>query len=569
MVQLDFIVMAVFALLILGIGMAFTRVGSKNSSAFFEAGGSTPWWINSISLFISYFSAGTFVVWGSIAYKSGFVANGIQMTMVIGGLLVAWFVAAKWKRTGVVTAAEYIGKRLGIPTQRFFTALIMLHGLFTTASVLYPVGKMVSVATPLSLNVCILIIGGIIILYTAAGGLWAVLVTDVVQFVILTAAVLIVIPMAFQEVGGVDKFVEGSPGGFFNFFNQEYSFGFFLAFLAYQTVYIGGNWAYVQRYTSVSTERNSKKVAYLFSILYFICPFIWMLPPMIYRVINPGLEGLQPEGAYMMLCQQVLPAGLIGLVLSGMISASASKANTTINMMAIVFAHDVFKKLFLKDASEKTLIFAARFFTVLFGAVTIGIAMLVPRIGGIVEMVLSTASIAGGALFAPIIWTLFSKRQTAVSVITASLAGLVISLSLKLFGTELLGYKLNRVWETALGVGIPLAVLLVWEIYYLATKYESPAAALFDKRLTPAGVVAEIEEADAQGQNIFGVRMIAGAVMVVGAGIALLGLFAERGTVAMVVGLVILVLGLPLWRSARKMKIPRGKSREAVLRSAT
>ena len=290
---------------------------------------------------------------------------------------------------------------------------------------------------------------------------------------------------------------------------------------------------------------------------------------MIYRVINPGLQGLQPEGAYMMLCQQVMPAGLIGLVLSGMISASASKANTTINMMAIVFAHDVFKKLFLKDASEKTVIFAARFFTVLFGAVTIGIAMLVPRIGGIVEMVLSTASIAGGALFAPIIWTLFSKRQTAVSVITASLAGLVISLSLKLFGTELLGYKLNRVWETALGVGIPLAVLLVWEIYYLATKYESPAAALFDKRLTPAGVVAEIEEADAQGQNIFGVRMIAGAVMVVGAGIALLGLFADRGTVAMVVGLVILVLGLPLWRSARKMKIPRGKSREAVLRSAT
>src|SRR5688500_19434326 len=119
MVQLDFVVMAVFALLILGIGMTFTRVGSKNSAAFFEAGGSTPWWINSISLFISYFSAGTFVVWGSIAYKSGFVANGIQMTMVIGGLLVALFVAAKWKRTGVVTAAEYIGKRLGEKTQRF------------------------------------------------------------------------------------------------------------------------------------------------------------------------------------------------------------------------------------------------------------------------------------------------------------------------------------------------------------------------------------------------------------------------------------------------------------------
>lgn len=555
MVQLDFIVMAVFALLILGIGMAFTRMGSKNSAAFFEAGGATPWWINSISLFISYFSAGTFVVWGSIAYTSGLVANGIQLTMVLGGLLVAFFIAAKWKRTGAVTAAEYIGKRLGSGTQQFYTFLIMLHGLFTTASVLYPVGKMVSVATPLSLNACILIIGCIIILYTAAGGLWAVLVTDVVQFVILTAAVMIVIPMAFREVGGVNRFVNQSPKGFFSFFNQEYSFGFFLAFLAYQTVYIGGNWAYVQRYTSVSTERNARKVAYLFTLLYLVSPFIWMLPPMIYRIINPGLKGLQAEGAYMMLCQQVLPAGLIGLVLSGMISASASKANTTINMMAIVFAHDVYKKKLNPSAGEKTVIRSARFFTVLFGGITIAIAMMVPMIGGIVEMVLSTASIAGGALFAPIIWTLYSRRQTAVSVISASLCGLIISLSLKLFGNAILGFKLSRLWETAWGVGIPVIVLLLWEVYYAVTRQEAAGW----KNLQPVVLSQdriEKEETDARLQNTFGIKVIGLSIAVVGAGVALLGVLAERGGVAVVVGLLIGLLAVPLLRSVKKARNP-------------
>jgi uncharacterized protein with PQ loop repeat len=74
-----------------------------------------------------------------------------------------------------------------------------------------------------------------------------------------------------------------------------------LAFIVYQTVYIGGNWSYVQRYTSVKNERDSKKVAYTFTILYFISPFLWMIPPMIYRIINPNLQGLEPEGAYMML----------------------------------------------------------------------------------------------------------------------------------------------------------------------------------------------------------------------------------------------------------------------------
>lgn len=55
MVQLDFIVLVIFAFLIFGIGLAFTRIGSKSSQAFFEAGGATPWWINGLSLFISYF----------------------------------------------------------------------------------------------------------------------------------------------------------------------------------------------------------------------------------------------------------------------------------------------------------------------------------------------------------------------------------------------------------------------------------------------------------------------------------------------------------------------------------
>ncbi|MBL7813382.1 MAG: Na+:solute symporter [Saprospiraceae bacterium] len=545
MVQLDLIVMAVFAALILAIGMAFTRMGSKNAQSFFEAGGETPWWINGLSLFISYFSAGTFVVWGSIAYKAGFVANGIQLTMVFGGLLVAWFIAKTWKRTGALTAAEYIGKRFNTPTQQFYTFLIMLHGLFTTASVLYPVGKMVQVASPLSLEACIIIIGGIIVLYTSAGGLWAVLVTDVVQFVILTCAVLIVIPMAFTEINGVSGFIQNAPQDFFNFSNTDFPPSFLLAFMLYQTAYIGGNWAYVQRYTSVSTEKNAQKVAYLFAALYFISPFIWMLPPMIYRIINPNLVGLEPEGAYMMLCQKILPAGLIGLVLAGMISATASKANTTINLVATVFANDVYKKVFQPQASEKTLIFAARAFTVFFGGLTIWIAILVPKVGGIVEMVLSTASIAGGALFVPIIWSLYSKRPTALTVITASLTGLIISLFLKLAAPSVLGFKLSRTTETALGVGLPFLVMLLFELYY----YFNQKTAVFSLESLQNRESTHSHD-DADEQNRFGVKVILSSITFVGLGIALLGFFADRGQTAITIGvLTAMGGGFGLWKT--------------------
>ncbi len=310
MSKLDFGVMSVFAVLMVIIGLIFTVQSSKSSKSFFEAGGQTPWWINGLSLFISYFSAATFVVWGSIAYKYGLVANAIQFTMCLSGLVTALFIASRWKKTGATTAAEYLGNRFGKPAKQYFSYMVLLYSLVSTAAVLYAVGKIIYVATPFSLETCIIFIGITIIIYTTGGGLWGVLATDVVQFVILTAAVVIIIPLALSEVGGISVFFQKAPDRFFEPVNKEYSLGFMFAFFVYQVVYIAGNWSYVQRYTSVSSSRNAKKVAWLFTALYLVAPIIWMLPPMIYRVINPSLQGMEAEGAYMMLCQKVLPPAL-------------------------------------------------------------------------------------------------------------------------------------------------------------------------------------------------------------------------------------------------------------------
>lgn len=555
MVQLDFIVMVVFAFLIFGIGIAFTKMGSKNSQAFFEAGGATPWWINGLSLFISYFSAGTFVVWGSIAYKYGIVANVIQLTMAISGLLIAIFVAKRWKRTGVKTAAEYIGKRFSLKTQQLYTYLVLAMSLFTTASVLYPVGKMVHVATPYSLNTCIIIIGVIIVLYTAAGGLWAVLVTDVVQFVILTASVLIVIPIAFDQIGGFSQLFTKAPEGFFKPFNDDYTLGFMLAFIVYQTVYIGGNWSYVQRYTSVKDEKNATKVAYTFTILYFISPIIWMIPPMIYRIINPDLGGLAPEGAYMMLCQKILPAGLIGLVLAGMISATSSKANTTINLAATVFSTDLYKNLIRPTASEKELILVARLFTILFGAGTVIIAIFIPNIGGIVDFVLSIASIAGGALFAPIIWSLFSKRQTSTSVVTTTLITLFVNLFLKIGAPVLFGLKLSRTYETVIGQLTPLLILFVFERYYASKGLVSPNSEIFNHKDEVNAIQIEEQHIESDAQNRFGIKVIAISMGFVGLGIIVLGTVSDNSTkVVNTVGAIILFAAFLIWRAINKAK---------------
>ncbi|WKX76620.1 sodium:solute symporter family transporter [Zobellia laminariae] len=87
--------------------------------SFFAAGGALLWWMSGLSLFMSFFSAGTFVVWGSIAYSSGWVAITIQTTMCIAGVLIGFFIAPKWQKTKALTAAEFITDRLGTALKKF------------------------------------------------------------------------------------------------------------------------------------------------------------------------------------------------------------------------------------------------------------------------------------------------------------------------------------------------------------------------------------------------------------------------------------------------------------------
>src|SRR5699024_3672766 len=256
---------------------------------------------------MSFFSAGTFVVWGAIAYEHGWVSVTIQWAMCIAGLVIGLFIAPMWRKTRGLTAAEFGKRRVGDNEEQIYKYLFVVLSLGYTGPFLYPVAKIVNVSTGFGIQEVIIFLGLMIILYTAVGGLWAVVVTDVLQFVILTAAVIIVVPLALQNAGGFNDFVQNTPNGFFNIFSGEYTLGFVIAFMFYNMVFIGGIWAYVQRYTTVKDTKSSKKVGYLFSALYLISPVIWMLPPMIYRSVNPDLAGLQNEGAYLLMVKEVLP----------------------------------------------------------------------------------------------------------------------------------------------------------------------------------------------------------------------------------------------------------------------
>jgi solute:Na+ symporter, SSS family len=533
----------VFSALVFICGMSFAKSGS-NMKSFFAAGGALPWWMSGLSLFMSFFSAGTFVVWGSIAYTSGWVAISIQWTMAVSGLIIGFFIAPLWRKTGALTAAQFITERLGYKTQKVYTYLFLFISIFTTAFFLYPVAKIVEVSSGIPINLSILVLGLLILVYTAVGGLWAVIVTDVLQFVVLTAAVLILVPLSFNAIGGIDEFVTGAPEGFFSLVSGEYSWEFVIAFGFYNLFFIAGNWAYVQRYTSVSTPQDAKKVGWLFGALYMISPVIWMIPPMIYRVLNPDLTGLADEGAYLLMAGKVLPAGMLGLMIGGMIFASSSSVNTTLNISAGVISNDIYKH-FKPNASNRNLVRVGRLATIALGLITIFIALMVPSMGGIVEAVISLGAITGGALFLPPIWAIFSKRQNGKTVLLTTIITLIINAYFKFISPFLFDCSLSRAAEMMLGVGLPVFLLTLfelWLIYHPGRNHYYEAFTL-SRSQVPQKSEDEAEE-DKKG-NLHGLKVLGFGIFSTGILISILSIISPTGAeMVLSMGLIVSVTGI-------------------------
>ena len=547
MTGIDYIVIALFSLLIIFIGLSFSRKSGNDMVSFFAAGGAVPWWINSLSLFMGFVSASTFVVWGSIAYASGWVAISIQWAMSIAGLVTGFFIAPKWHKTKSLTAAEYICNRLGINTQKTYSYIYLFIMVFLKGVCLYAVALILQVATGISLYWWVGLLGAIVILYTTFGGLWAVVVTDVLQFIILISAGLILLPLSFEKVGGISSFVDAIHAqqlpDFFSLSDHKYTVSFLLGFLFYNIFYLGGQWSFIQRYTSVASPKDSKKVGILFGIFYIFSPVIWMLPPMIYRAINPSLAGIESEQAYMQMAKAALPSGMLGLITISLIFATNSSVQGFLNISAGVITNDLFKHIYPKS-SEKLLMRVARVATLVMGLVVIVMGMLVPLMGGATNVILSVASITGGAMYFPLIWTLFSKRQNSYTVLATTILALAVSLAYKFVVPSITGNSLSRAAEMVMGVVVPISFIALFEIWLRLknsplTAYNNYQRYLLVKETSKT----ESNEVriDSEGENQFGKRMISIGIIATGSILCILGFVASNGKIY-VLGMAFILL---------------------------
>ena len=479
----------VFILYILGNIAVSVYLGKKikDSDDFFAAGRQSSWWLSGLSAFMTMFSAGTFVVWGGIAFKAGFVAVSISTCLGVSALFVGYYLAAKWRLLGVSSAAEYILLRYGSLALNVYTWFNILYRLLGMAVALYSLAVVLQAIVPVDwdqisrsslglsvVNAIIIFCGIVIVLYSIFGGLWAVLLTDVLQFIILMVAVITVIPMGFYKLGGVSVFVEKVPEDFFSPVTQEFTWMFLAAWVVIHMFKIGGEWAFVQRFICVPKPEDAQKATYLFGFLYLISPLIWMLPPMMYRVIDPSADF---EQAYVLACKYALPEGLLGLMIASMFAATVSMIDSELNVYAGVLTKNFYSRL-ASQASEKTQVFVGRLLTFFLGAIVTFLAIEIPALGGAEDIILSITALVAGVTVLPIIWGMFSQKINQTGIFIAIIASSIL-LILSKYGVlnsggwfvgdsqgdfVLFAQKHSRTIEAVLGVVVPFLVLMVIEL---------------------------------------------------------------------------------------------------------
>ena len=428
MLLTDYFIILLYFVGLLTLGATLGRK-IKSSREMFIAGKNSSWWLSGLSTYMTIFSAGTFVVWGGVAYRSGVVAITVGVMLGIASFLVGRFVAGKWARMRIDSPAEYLGIRFGRATVRFFTVVGIIGKGVHTAVALYAVSIMAVALMPLpeghlladpqtghlSVTWAVLILGLITFVYTAAGGFLAVLITDVVQFAILIGMILLMVPLSFDSVGGIGEFVRNAPPQFFDLFTSQYSWVWMVLWCLLHAFMIGGDFAFVQRYISVPTAKDAKKSIYLVGVLYLITPLFFYVPALTYRLLNPEAN---PEQAYMLMSQHILTTGMLGMMMAAMLSATMSMVSGTLNVYANVFTYDIFKPL-RPAASDRTLMRVGRSFTFVYGSLITLMAALIPYCGGAERVVVSILTLVISPLFIPSLWGLYSRRIGQRSVFVA------------------------------------------------------------------------------------------------------------------------------------------------------
>ncbi len=451
----------------------------KSSNDYFLGGKQLKWWMVGFSIVASETSTLTFISIPGLAYKSNMHFMQLVFGYFIGRLLVTIIFIPAYYKGEMETAYDYLGKRFGQALRKFTSSVFIVTRVLASGVRLFATAIPVHIITGLDYPTSIAIIGIFTLIYTYLGGLKAVVTMDVVQmFIYIGGAVAsMIIIFNFLPDGMTDIVNYATAGGQnkFEVFNVR-SFTSWAEFFAspYTLIgaFIGGTFLtmashgtdqlLVQRLLGCKTKRESQKalmldaslivVQFAFFLFLGLCLYAFYkgVPFSQLALNSTGLNLTSSDEIFPKFIIENLPTGVAGLVIAGVLASAMGTLSSAISSLASSTYLDLFKR---KTSNPKKEIFWSRIFTLLWGVVLIGGAMLFrDSKNPVVEIGLSIASFTYGGLLGTFLLGIFFKKINQTEAFIGFIAG-ILTMVFVIYYTEI-----AYTWYTVIGVVVTILI---------------------------------------------------------------------------------------------------------------
>ncbi len=573
----DYALIGLYFAIVVWVGVYSARK-NKNTGDYFRGGGKIPWFLAGMSNWVAGFSAFMFVAAAGFTYKNG-VGAVIMFTSAFWAYLVGYFYfAKKWRRARIESPLEFLTKRYSPSTTYFYSVTAIIPSIVGIGQGLYILCLFVSSVlgfadrhvallgfTLTGFQLAVIVVGVVMVFYTAVGGLWAAVLSDAVQCVILAVMSFIIFPLSFMYLGhgsgffaGVARLWHDAPPGYFTLLGDTANPWFILSFMISSMLGYNVAWALVQRYHSVADERGAKKMALLCAFLSLIGPLLWILPVMAARVIFPDIKAIWPgfaapeEASFVSLALLLLPHGMLGFVVSAILSAALGQANDTFNWLAATVTHDLYVPFTRwrsgTTPSDKRQMRAAHVTMVVMGLCGMAVAFYIPRFGGAFKFALHYYSLTTTFGIPVALGMMYRKTPWWSGIAACSSALIVVALLMVFHVWEDQAYARNILVET----GVATVVFFGSAFWYRAEDPRSAGAIKLDADLQ---VPVIVDQQTAVGS--LAVYGVIGSVSLLLGTVLLFCWFIPSlptapGSINVVAGVMLLGLGLLLRRVATR-----------------
>ncbi|MFW5891812.1 MAG: sodium:solute symporter family protein [Bacteroidota bacterium] len=588
---LDWIIIASFLVFSMGISLYLSKRAGKSTTDFFLTGRKLPWYIAGTSMVATTFAADTPLAVTELVAQGGIAGNWLWWNMLLGGMLTVFFFARLWRRANIMTDTEFVSIRYSGKEARFLRGFRAVYiGIIMNAVVMAWVNlamvKILQVMFPdltlwgieqfsflgITFSAHLLVVGMMMIfvaVYSSISGLWGVSITDSFQFVIAMGGSIILAVVALDHVGGIsglktslqhiDWVFDYLPVVGDQTLVQETS-GILQMSIVAVVAYLGVQWwaswypgsepgggGYVaQRMMSAKDEKNSLLATLWFQIAHFaIRPWPWILVALAALVMYP--DATDKGATYVMVIRDLLPSGLLGLLLAAFFAAYMSTIASQTNWGTSYIINDFYKPFIKPGASEKYYVKVSRITTFLLIIFSLIITTQFDRISDAWRFILACSGGIGLVLLLRWFWW----RINAWTEIAAMIAPYAIY--------PVLVFHFKLAFEPTLIIIVVWSTLVWMLVTYITPATKSDTLKAFYKKVHPGGpgwkpVAAEMPEVKPDtGMGMMFVNYIAGCFLVLfslfGIGRIIFGMYVEAIFFLVVAG----IAGFIIYRNLSRM----------------